>query len=57
MRWFYRILRLFFCPHRFGSAKKLQARDLQTDTVRAYIYVLRCRYCGKMKSFTVKTPL
>lgn len=39
MRWLYRILRLFFCPHRWDMVKNAP-----------YTY-RKCRMCGKGRSF------
>ncbi len=49
VKWLYRILRLFFCPHRWILVQK---RELHRSGY--YVYTLRinkCRYCGKEKTF------
>lgn len=53
MRWLYRILRLFFCPHRWeragvkktGYTRKSDGKELEFESI-----ILQCAYCGNMKT-------
>lgn len=52
MKWIYRILRLFFFPHKFIFIENIDYVNLDTSTIiigRSKIN--RCKYCGKYKSF------
>lgn len=58
MKWLYRILRLFFCPHKFELLEKynrkrvFQATWTEKDvTVESQYYINRCKYCGKLEKF------
>lgn len=55
MKWLYRILRLFFCPHRWvntGHTIQHYVEDWMTpDNKRATFLrrVYECRYCGSTR--------
>jgi len=51
MRWLYKILRLFFCPHRFKRTNEIHL--LNGGKQYGTKYVGECRYCGKIKGFKV----
>jgi hypothetical protein len=51
MKYLYKILRLFFCPHKYD---KILAKGPVRDgykTIGLY-YDKECKYCGKIKAFT-----
>lgn len=52
MKWLYRIFRLFKCPHRYEHVSKIM-EHLETvkEAPHAYVYVSRCRRCGKLRKF------
>jgi hypothetical protein len=50
MKWLYRILRLFFCPHKYTTTVDVgKIRD--NGNVIGNYYDKECKYCGKMKHF------
>jgi hypothetical protein len=53
MRWIYRILRLFFCPHRLEAVASHQVWDEDATRARGVIRISRCRYCGRERTSRV----
>lgn len=49
MKWLYRILRLFFCPHKYKSLHEGSV-VCKSTTIGRY-YDKECKYCGKMKRY------
>lgn len=51
MKWLYRILRLFFCPHKYEIEDKYERTKTFVSGVKhvTHIYINRCKYCGKQK--------
>lgn len=50
MKYLYKILRLFFCPHKYTILYKVSCFDGSDAIMPSYYkYHLRCRYCGKIK--------
>lgn len=57
MKYLYKILRLFACPHKYFEFKKINIYD-EYDNPRTELpvqtkYVLKCRYYGELKKFKV----
>lgn len=54
MKWLYRILRLFFCPHRWeyrGAMESRTEKNSDGHIVRDInLRILECRYCGIEKT-------
>lgn len=51
MKWIYRILRLFFCPHNY---RKLDVYEKKVGgRIIGYSYVKECVYCGEVKEFEI----
>jgi len=49
MKWVYRILRLFFCPHKWEVLGKNPL--LREDNERfGDMYILKCKHCGKLNT-------
>ena len=54
MHYLYKILRLFFCPHKYGNIiyKISYHPDGDKNNMPEYIkYIKECKYCGKMIKF------
>jgi hypothetical protein len=49
MRWLYRILRIFFCPHRWHEFDRIRVFEPEQSHPFGDRYVLQCRYCGKLR--------
>jgi hypothetical protein len=55
MKYLYKILRLFFCPHRWDikNTEKMELIDGDDTIVKDYTkFTLQCRYCGNLKTQT-----
>lgn len=52
MKWLYRILRLFLCPHKYIVYSEIHEfnTELSTDRPVGHIKVLRCQRCGKFRN-------
>lgn len=51
MKWLYRILRLFFCPHKWVE-KNAYSINRNDDKKQVGVFTIKtCRYCGKERSF------
>jgi DNA-directed RNA polymerase subunit RPC12/RpoP len=46
MRWLYKILRLFKCPHKFEKIKEGDIIEYVGRT--GTIYIMKCSRCGKI---------
>lgn len=56
MKYLYKILRLFYCPHKYIFHKKCEKFDEYStpdDLPIAIYYICQCKYCGKFKKFRV----
>lgn len=54
MKWIYRILRLFFCPHKYEVFHTIKEYERESDTVpSSTIIILQCNRCGKMRNHTI----
>lgn len=53
MKWLYRILRLFFCPHKFNIVKTIALNRIVTKTKIGECYIQKCNYCGKIESYEI----
>jgi hypothetical protein len=51
MKYLYKILRLFFCPHKYQDVKIGLIGD-EGVTIGTF-YDKKCRYCGHMKRFNL----
>lgn len=51
MKYLYRILRLFFCSHKYEIFEQGTRTYRPTGHVIGTFYISKCRYCGKIKSF------
>lgn len=51
MKWLYRILRLFFCPHKWVEKDTKPIRKSYTQSVIGISSIKVCKYCGKEKHF------
>ncbi len=50
MKDLYKILRLFFCPHKYESIGEHEVFQTRNYSLPIRIeYVSRCKYCGKIK--------
>lgn len=53
MKYLYKILRLFFCPHKYN--KTLNKADIVTTVdkrIVGFSYTSQCSYCGRIKNYT-----
>ena len=55
MKYLYKILRLFFCPHKFLLEEQYQkSKTFSSGCKIEYIqYIQKCKYCGKIKVLEV----
>lgn len=51
MKWIYRILRLFFCPHRYEILGEHNGERMDGALYRAH--QLKCKRCGICKMFRI----
>jgi hypothetical protein len=52
MRYLYKVLRLFFCPHRFQINRVVNLIEDENSIIpNAYNILNRCKYCGELKKF------
>lgn len=51
MKWLYRILRLFFCPHKYEIAGETEITRSSDNSVAGHLVILECKHCGKLKEF------
>lgn len=54
MKYLYKILRLFFCPHKYGKiTHEIKVyEDGDNSKIPNFIkYIKECKYCGRMKEF------
>jgi len=49
MKWLYRILRLFFCPHFWIKIDKESIKSNGEEYWVGDLYTLQCKYCGEIK--------
>jgi hypothetical protein len=49
MKYLYRILRLFFCPHKYLVYLTAEIQNQHNGKQVGNIYDLQCKYCGKFK--------
>lgn len=49
MKWLYRILRLFKCPHKDARIGDFKRIDHETQVVVKHQLVLQCTRCGRVK--------
>jgi hypothetical protein len=54
MKYFYRILRLFFCPHKYETIGISEVKPYNEDFVYKRIYRQECEYCGKPNVYKVQ---
>lgn len=55
MKYLYKILRLFFCPHKYILEREVNAVDKEINEIPSYrILVSQCKYCGDYKKFKIK---
>lgn len=58
MRWLYRILRLFKCPHRWEVEFKNSHTihdGVGVPIANYYNWALRCKYCGDIKHISSRS--
>lgn len=52
MKWLYRILRLFICPHKWELYRNIEQLMENNATkekfIGFYIFVLKCKRCGEI---------
>lgn len=48
MKWLYRILRLFFCPHKWIEKERYDL-SYQDNTRFGISMILKCKYCGQIR--------
>lgn len=55
MKYLYKILRLFFCPHKLRTIHSINIMDPEqsNETPVALKLIGKCDYCGTIKVFTV----
>lgn len=53
MKWLYRILRLFFCPHKFETISTT-AINGSDDLPHTRVYRQECKFCGKPHIYRIK---
>lgn len=54
MKWLYKILRVFRCPHKWNQIDKInwKIKDYDDIIINTYtLYILQCCRCGNLKSF------
>jgi hypothetical protein len=51
MKYLYKILRLFICPHRYTQKERIETVNHLIGNVMQIDYVKECRYCGKIRNF------
>lgn len=55
MKYLYKILRLFFCPHKFDRLlAKGPIVEFSNGPVVGNYYNKECVYCGKVRGFNIK---
>ena len=52
MKYLYKILRLFFCPHKYSKTVSKGNIIGFNGTVQGYFYDKECCYCGKVREFS-----
>lgn len=52
MKWLYRILRLFYCPHRFVTLDDTPVNDVTGKPCKV-IYRQECKYCGRPNVYQI----
>ena len=53
MKYLYKILRLFKCPHKYIKIDKYKTTHtyMSGKEIEVVEYHLQCKYCGKIKSY------
>lgn len=51
MKYLYKILRLFFCPHKYGKIVTKGNIVNSDKTVLGKFYDKECNYCGRIRAF------
>jgi aspartate carbamoyltransferase regulatory subunit len=56
MKWLYRILRLFFCPHKDDIIDHYEITKTfkSGNTHKELVYLNKCKYCGRLKNHKVE---
>lgn len=57
MKWLYRILRMFVCPHRWRHMEQINVHGESWDGTRRVIgfnSVLQCQRCGTLKIVRIR---
>lgn len=52
MKYLYKLVRLFFCPHKYKSKDRGQIVN-EDKVIIGTFYNKECRYCGKMRVFNL----
>lgn len=48
MKYLYRILRLFFCPHSYKIIRNGDLSRRSDGSIVGHFYDLQCKHCGKI---------
>lgn len=51
MKYLYKILRLFFCPHKYIQKEKHTVLKSNNNDIVGFFYIKECKYCGEIIQF------
>lgn len=54
MKWLYRLLRLFFCPHKFVTLDEHPVNEKGQTTPYNIVYRQECKYCGRHNTYELR---